>query len=161
VTSNIWSKTNNLDFNLVDIRFESQLRYSLSCRRRSVVFRFIQENERILHALGYSQFLPNPFQFIIHLSSYHPVLYNLDIEEIVGAPGNVVGWGTMLQAGRSQVQFLIKPLEFFNWPKPSSRTMVLESTQSGTEMSIRNLPGGKGRPARKADNFTAICEPIV
>jgi hypothetical protein len=24
-----------------------------------------------------------------------------------------------------------------------------------------NLPGGKGRPARKADNFTAICEPIV
>jgi hypothetical protein len=27
----------------------------------------------------------------------------------------------------------------------------------------RNLPGGggKGRPARKADNLTAICEPIV
>jgi hypothetical protein len=30
-----------------------------------------------------------------------------------------------------------------------------------TEMSTRNLPGGKGRPARKADNLTAICEPIV
>jgi hypothetical protein len=28
-------------------------------------------------------------------------------------------------------------------------------------MSTRNLPGGKGRPARKADNLTAICEPIV
>jgi hypothetical protein len=27
-------------------------------------------------------------------------------------------------------------------------------------MSTRNLPGGKGRPARKADNLTAICEPI-
>jgi hypothetical protein len=27
-------------------------------------------------------------------------------------------------------------------------------------MSIRNLPGGKERPARKADNLTAICEPI-
>jgi hypothetical protein len=27
-------------------------------------------------------------------------------------------------------------------------------------MSIRNLPGGKGRPARKADNLTAICGPI-
>jgi hypothetical protein len=27
-------------------------------------------------------------------------------------------------------------------------------------MSTRNLPGGKGRPARKADNFTAICEQI-
>jgi hypothetical protein len=39
--------------------------------------------------------------------------------------------------------------------------MALESTQSLTEMSTRNLPGGKGRPARKADNLTAFCEPIV
>jgi hypothetical protein len=30
-----------------------------------------------------------------------------------------------------------------------------------TEMSTRNLPGGKKRPARRADNLTAICEPIV
>jgi hypothetical protein len=30
-----------------------------------------------------------------------------------------------------------------------------------TEMSTRNPPGGKGRPAHKADNLTAICEPIV
>jgi hypothetical protein len=30
-----------------------------------------------------------------------------------------------------------------------------------TEMSTRNLPGGKGRSARKADNLTAICEQIV
>jgi hypothetical protein len=29
------------------------------------------------------------------------------------------------------------------------------------EMSTRNLPGAKGRPARKAYNLTAICEPIV
>jgi hypothetical protein len=28
-------------------------------------------------------------------------------------------------------------------------------------MSTSNLPGGKGRPARGADNLTAICEPIV
>jgi hypothetical protein len=28
-------------------------------------------------------------------------------------------------------------------------------------MSARNLPGGKGRLARKADILTAICEPIV
>jgi hypothetical protein len=40
---------------------------------------------------------------------------------------------------------------FFNLPNPSSRTMVLGSTQ----------PGGKGRPARKADSLTAIFEPIV
>jgi hypothetical protein len=28
-------------------------------------------------------------------------------------------------------------------------------------MSTRNLSGGNGRPARKADSLTAICEPIV
>jgi hypothetical protein len=39
--------------------------------------------------------------------------------------------------------------------------MALSSTQPVTEMSTRNLPGGKGRPAREADNLTAICEPIV
>jgi hypothetical protein len=39
--------------------------------------------------------------------------------------------------------------------------MALGSTQPLTEMSTRNLPGGKGRPARKADNLTAICEPTV
>jgi hypothetical protein len=43
--------------------------------------------------------------------------------------------------------------------------MALGSTQPLTEMSTRNFPGGggggKGRPARKADNLTAICEPIV
>jgi hypothetical protein len=50
---------------------------------------------------------------------------------------------------------------FFNWPNPSSRTMALGSTQPLSEMNTRSLPGGKGRPARKADNLTAICEPIV
>jgi hypothetical protein len=47
---------------------------------------------------------------------------------------------------------------FFNWPNPSSRIMKLGSTQPLTEISTRNLPGGKGRPERKADNLTAICE---
>jgi hypothetical protein len=50
---------------------------------------------------------------------------------------------------------------FINLPKPSSRTMALGSIQPLTEISTRNLPGGKGRPARRADNLTAICEPIV
>jgi hypothetical protein len=49
----------------------------------------------------------------------------------------------------------------FNWSNPSSRTMALGSTQPLTEMCTRNLPGGKGRPARKADNLTAICESSV
>jgi hypothetical protein len=38
--------------------------------------------------------------------------------------------------------------------------MTLGSTQPQTKMSARNLPGGKGRPARKTD-LTTICEPIV
>jgi hypothetical protein len=39
--------------------------------------------------------------------------------------------------------------------------MAPGSTQPVIEMSTRNLTGGKGRPARKADNLTAIREPIV
>jgi hypothetical protein len=66
----------------------------------------------------------------------------------------------MLQAGRSRVRFPM-PLDFFNLPYPSSRTMDLGSTEPLKEMSTRNLPVGKGRPARKADNLTAICEPTV
>jgi hypothetical protein len=50
---------------------------------------------------------------------------------------------------------------FFNWPNPSSRTMALGSTQPLTEMSTRNLPGGKRRPVRKTNILNAICEPIV
>jgi hypothetical protein len=39
--------------------------------------------------------------------------------------------------------------------------MTLRSTQPLTEMSTRNLPGGKGGTARKADKLTAISELIV
>jgi hypothetical protein len=39
--------------------------------------------------------------------------------------------------------------------------MVLGSTQPLSEMSTRNLPGGKGQLVRKADNLTAISVPIV
>jgi hypothetical protein len=39
--------------------------------------------------------------------------------------------------------------------------MALGSTQPLTEMITSNLPGGEGRPARKADNLIAICEPTV
>jgi hypothetical protein len=49
--------------------------------------------------------------------------------------------------------------EFLNLANPSSRTMTLESIQPLVKMSTRNLPGGKGRPARKAD-VTADYDPI-
>jgi hypothetical protein len=39
--------------------------------------------------------------------------------------------------------------------------MALGPTQPLSEMSTRNIPGGKGLRARKGDNLTTICEPIV
>jgi hypothetical protein len=66
----------------------------------------------------------------------------------------------MLQAGGSLVQ-VPGDVDFFNLPNPSSHTMALGSAQPLTEMSTRNLPGGKKWLARKADNLTTICEPNV
>jgi hypothetical protein len=39
--------------------------------------------------------------------------------------------------------------------------MALDSTQPLTNEYQEYSWGGKGRPARKADNLTAICEPTV
>jgi hypothetical protein len=39
--------------------------------------------------------------------------------------------------------------------------MALGSTQPLKELSTRKFPGGEGRPARKADNLTTICESKV
>jgi hypothetical protein len=39
--------------------------------------------------------------------------------------------------------------------------MALRSTQPLTKMRTGNLPVGKGRATREADNLTAVCEPIV
>jgi hypothetical protein len=64
----------------------------------------------------------------------------------------------MLQAGKSRVRF---PMRSFNFLNLYSCNMALVSTEPLTEMSTRNLPGGKGWPARKANNLTTICEPIV
>jgi hypothetical protein len=47
-------------------------------------------------------------------------------------------------------------LWIWNGPNPSSRTMALGSTRPLTEMSIRNLSGGKGRSARKADLTSTV-----
>jgi hypothetical protein len=81
-------------------------------------------------------------------------MLNVSSRDSIGACVSVVGWGRGFQSRWGG---------FFNLPNPSSSTMTLGPTQPLTEMSIRNLPGGggKGRPARKADNLTSICEPIV
>jgi hypothetical protein len=50
---------------------------------------------------------------------------------------------------------------FFIWPHPSNLNMALRLTQPLTEMSTRNLPGGKEWRRIKADDLTAICDPTV
>jgi hypothetical protein len=66
----------------------------------------------------------------------------------------------MLQAGRSPLR-VPDEVDVFNLPKHSSRIMALVSNNPLTEMSTRNLPGGKKRPARMADNLAAVYEPNV
>jgi hypothetical protein len=79
-----------------------------------------------------------------------------------GSRVSVVGWGTTLQAGKPWGLIPDEVIGFFNLPNPSSHTVTLVSTQPLTEMiSTRNPSGSKGRPARKADILTAICEQIV
>jgi hypothetical protein len=73
----------------------------------------------------------------------------------MGARGSVVGWSTMLQAGRSWVRVLTRTLNFFNLPNPSGRTRPgVHSASKRNEYQKQ-----KQRPTLKADNPTAICEP--
>jgi hypothetical protein len=66
----------------------------------------------------------------------------------------------VLQTGRSTVR-IPDEVDFFNLPNPSSRIMALGSTQPQIEISTRNLPGGKMRPACRADKLVTIYETNV
>jgi hypothetical protein len=63
----------------------------------------------------------------------------------------------VLQVGRAPVR-VPDDVECFSSLNPSIHTMDLCSTQPLIEMSTRNLPGGKKRLVRRADNLAAMCE---
>jgi hypothetical protein len=67
----------------------------------------------------------------------------------------------MLQVGRSRVRFPMRSLDFSIELILPVALMSLRLTQPVTETSTRNLLGGKGRPARKAVNLTAMYEQMV
>jgi hypothetical protein len=70
-------------------------------------------------------------------------------------------WGTVLQAGRSQAPFPMRSLDFsIDLIFPAS-LWSWDQLSLITEISTRNLPGGKGQLMHKADDLTAICELIV
>jgi hypothetical protein len=81
---------------------------------------------------------------------------------LLQASDSVVGWGTLLWAGRSQVWVRMKSLHFFNLPVPSSHAWGLGFTQPLTDMSTRSrkimFVGSRVWPVQKADNLTTICE---
>jgi hypothetical protein len=66
----------------------------------------------------------------------------------------------MLLAGRLLVQDLMKSLDFSVCIILSAAVMALWLTQPMTEMNTKILPGVEGCLAFKANNLTAICEPI-
>jgi hypothetical protein len=66
----------------------------------------------------------------------------------------------MLQAGRTQVRFPKRSLDFSIDLIIPAALWPWGSTEPQTEMSTSNLLGSKGRPAHKIDNLTAICEPV-
>jgi hypothetical protein len=68
---------------------------------------------------------------------------------------HIYGWGTAT-SWKVTVSIPDEVIGFFNLPNPSSLTVVLESTQSLTEMSTRNLWEGKEWPACKADSLTSV-----
>jgi hypothetical protein len=77
------------------------------------------------------------------------------------ARGNVVGLKHYATNRKVAGSISDEVTGFFDRPNPSGRTLALGSTPPLTEMSVSNLLGGKGQPARKADNLIANCDRIV
>jgi hypothetical protein len=79
------------------------------------------------------------------------------ILDLSGARGNVVGSGIMLQAGWSRVPVPIRRTSSIDLIHTAS---LVDSASNRNEYQESSW-GCKGRPARKADYLTAICEPTM
>jgi hypothetical protein len=75
------------------------------------------------------------------------------------ARGSIVGWGNATSR-KVAVSNPDEVIGVFNWPNPSSRTGPGVDSVSN-RIEYQESSWGKVRPAREADNHTAICEPIV
>jgi hypothetical protein len=81
-----------------------------------------------------------------------------------GIRSGAVGWGSVLQAGRSRVGFPMVRLEFFIEKNPSGRTMVLGLMQRLTEMSkgkgkvipLQSWTGPQGSRRSRLPDFKTI-----
>jgi hypothetical protein len=138
-----WYWAEDIDIRISVISFASSAQHNLYSTRRKNPTSLLK---KYLHR-GY--ITQSPCLICVSFHTVYDVAY-----------GRAISWATMLQAGRSRGRFPYV-IGFFNLPNPSSRSMAPGSTRSLTEMSTRNIPGGKGRPVRKGDNLTAICAPIV
>jgi hypothetical protein len=85
-------------------------------------------------------------RFVVEFRTRHQIVY-----------ATILGRGTLCYKPEGR-RFESRMRCIFNFSNPSSRTVALWSTQPLTEMSTRNLPVGKKRPVRRADNFAAIYE---
>jgi hypothetical protein len=73
-----------------------------------------------------------------------------------GGRGNVIGWGTVLQAGRSRIRLPTCSFDFLNLPNPSSHNVGWLSPYQKWIPGI--FLGSNALPIHKADNLTATCE---
>jgi hypothetical protein len=94
--------------------------------------------------------------FLLINNSWYNMSYYIK-SEWRGARGSVVGWGTMLRTGRSPVQVPDK-VDFFQSFQPHYGPGV-DSASNRNE--YRESSWGVKSDRRRADNLTAICEPIV
>jgi hypothetical protein len=93
--------------------------------------------------------------FHFHLLFYYTFYLSLPL--LLNFIHNKRSWSRHYATSREVAESILhEVIGILNWPNPYSKPMG--STQPLTEMKARNLPGGKGRTALKADNPTAIYD---